>query len=186
MAHQSDDNSTLVISAYSKATLCSIVFTSFQHQASPSPLEKGPRRQKIVKIMFPLCLKFSTAIMWIQHAWAGYCSQCQWEATKAMSSPQLKILLSNLREYEILTDYKRACERYIDRSQKSLLVSSSADWALCSLWVQLLGLGPLVPAPGQKKLSTREDSWNLNRWTKWSGWQMCIWCAVGCFSKGTL
>ena len=32
-----------------------------------------------------------------------------------MSSPQLKILLSNLGEYEILTDYKRACEWYIYR-----------------------------------------------------------------------
>merc|ERR1719341_287025 len=38
-------------------------------------------------------------------------------------------------------------DTYIDRSQKSLLVLSPADWALCSLWVQLLGLGPLVPAP---------------------------------------
>ena len=49
--------------------------------------------------------------------------------------------------------------------KNSPLVGGLANWALCSLWVQFLGLDPVIPAPRQCNLSMYNATkvWN----TEW-------------------
>ena len=67
---------------------------------------------------------------------------------------------------------------------QSLLVWSPADWALWSLWVQFLGLGPLIPAPGQNKTFNKRGSFESEQNSLvnicdlfhllWKAWLHCL------------